>query len=80
MVCLLGELKSSSLCNVSLSTVIFLSDSFSVSLSKAFNEVFFEKKKKIKGESKVVVGDKEEEETKLARQSFNCFKKNSNEF
>lgn len=70
MLCLLGELKPSSLCNVSLSTVIFLSDSFLVSLSKAFNEFFFEKKEKIKGESRVVVGDKEEEETKLARQSF----------
>lgn len=51
--------------------MIFLSDSFLVSLSKAFNEVFFEKKKKKKGggESRVVVGGEEKEQTKLARQS-----------
>ena len=42
----------------------FLSDSFLVSLSKAFNEVFFAKKKK-KGESRVVGGGEEEEQTKL---------------
>jgi len=45
--------------------VIFLSDSFLVSLSKAFNEVFFAKKKKKRGESRVVVGGEEEEQTKL---------------
>ena len=45
--------------------MIFLSDSFLVSLSKAFNEVFFAKKKKKRGESRVVVGGEEEEQTKL---------------